>query len=226
MLTLADDGKRFNSRAHGGRDGRAPDYAARGGVSIHAPTGGATCSCGDRRSRRGFNSRAHGGRDLRRRNYRRQCSCFNSRAHGGRDWWRSRSSASPHCFNSRAHGGRDRDREGLQRGDAVSIHAPTGGATATRAERRARCKFQFTRPRGARPCRDLNCRRRRSFNSRAHGGRDARGCKRHWAAPRFNSRAHGGRDVCGSSGGSPPAKFQFTRPRGARLAKEIEGGAK
>ena len=75
----------------------------------------------------------------------------------------------------------------------VSIHAPTGGATTTRCSRRAPSRFQFTRPRGARPKRGVSPRSASSFNSRAHGGRD-------------RAKTHHG----------PSCVFQFTRPRGAR----------
>ena len=78
----------------------------------------------------------------------------------------------------------------------VSIHAPTGGATGGRAQHAERGlrfnsrahggrdtvaradgivrRFQFTRPRGARPPPPRRPSSRRGFNSRAHGGRD--GC--------------------------------------------------
>ena len=119
-------------------------------------------------------------------------------------------------FNSRAHGGRDRTKSISHSCSQVSIHAPTGGATA--------------------PRRDLDAEVR--FNSRAHGGRDG-GYRRWEECPfSFNSRAHGGRDadrrldrfntvvsIHAPTGGatdsdhafSPRREFQFTRPRGARL---------
>ena len=56
---------------------------------------------------------------------------------------------------------------------AVSIHAPTGGATtgASRSRTSAQC-----------------------FNSRAHGGRDSSPETPNAKINGFNSRAHGGRD--------------------------------
>ena len=76
----------------------------------------------------------------------------------------------------------------------VSIHAPTRGATSSSDRIRVVPRFQFTRPRGARPLQGADARRDRRFNSRAHEGRDK------------SSRL-----MCGL-----PHRFQFTRPRGAR----------
>ena len=99
---------RFNSRAHGGRDeyattpepapssfqftrprGARPLQDAEreaGGVSIHAPTGGATRALlALLVDVTGFNSRAHGGRDGLSSMNSLDSDGFNSRAHGGRD---------------------------------------------------------------------------------------------------------------------------------------------
>ena len=141
----------FNSRAHGGRDRTVAPLSPGFGVSIHAPTGGATCrACWPRRRRASFNSRAHGGRDHRRGG---DCDNLLVSIHaptGGATWQGSPSIAKSTFqftrprgarptpfpaqafffgFNSRAHGGRD-PRIGLRSaGRRVSIHAPTGGAT-------------------------------------------------------------------------------------------------
>ena len=56
---------------------------------------------------------------------------------------------------------------------------------------------------------------RMSFNSRAHGGRDAQGHRPDMGGRRFNSRAHGGRDKVRTAS-AHLSEFQFTRPRGAR----------
>ena len=105
--------------------------------------------------------------------------------------------------------------------------------------------FQFTRPRGARLRKSPGCPCHGRFNSRAHAGRDFRkspGCPCHG---RFNSRAHAGRDPglsarqterccfnsrahAGRDRRNPQklresAKFQFTRPRGARLGVAVHG---
>ena len=59
------------------------------------------------------------------------------------------------CFNSRAHVGRDSRPYEIEPGRAVSIHAPTWGATPRRLKSPPPRRFQFTRPRGARPFRPL-----------------------------------------------------------------------
>ena len=119
------------------------------------------------------------------------------------------------CFNSRAHGGRDVERAAGGPRRAVSIHAPTGGATTRRCSPRVRSAFQFTRPRGARRSRPCRPSLHPRFNSRAHGGRDPRLRDDRVDGRGFNSRAHGGRDEFRHGDGSRKA-FQFTRPRGAR----------
>ena len=228
--------RRFNSRAHGGRDLRHPRPRIGAGVSIHAPTGGATpnatASAADAAFQftrpRGARPGSLGGR------FRREvsihaptggatpllgldtygASSFNSRAHGGRD---SAASHVPHAlarFNSRAHGGRD---------------------TPFWANPR-RKTFQFTRPRGARrllavlPChfvvsihaptggatlRGAPCDKvlRVSIHAPTGGATLADGLPH--GRRRFNSRAHGGRDSSARSARAS-SLFQFTRPRGAR----------
>ena len=86
---------------------------------------------------------------------------------------------------------------------AVSIHAPTRGATESLPRRRRRTMFQSTRPRGARP----RCQARAG----CHGGS-------------FNPRAHEGRDSRPSRDSCKPTRFQSTRPRGARQARQGRRG--
>ena len=81
-----------------------------------------------------------------------------------------------------------------KRGIYVSIHAPTWGATVILMFSGGRFQFQFTRPRGARRAGDHHALSRRSFNSRAHVGRD-------WIRVPASAAS---------------LVFQFTRPRGAR----------
>ena len=128
---------RFNSRAHGGRDQGGCRNRHHGDVSIHAPTGGATCSSskGERYLRFQF-TRPRGARQ----GY--LCEM----------WYKD-------GFNSRAHGGRDRHEIEVRKRMAVSIHAPTGGATVLILPMVYSGGFQFTRPRGARrPSRTGRCR--------------------------------------------------------------------
>ena len=77
---------------------------------------------------------------------------------------------------------------------AVSIHAPTWGATAAAADRRQPQK---------------------SFNPRAHVGRDSFLTASFLFSAGFNPRAHVGRDAA-AYGTKYLIMFQSTRPRGAR----------
>ena len=143
----------FNSRAHGGRDGVYPlpanlqpvsIHAPTGGatsrrgrvpprvdaVSIHAPTGGATAPASDETETETFQfTRPRGARPPARDSSMTHAAFQFTRPRGARQNLRGRRPR-PGGFNSRAHGGRDDAglADALQ--DAVSIHAPTGGATA------------------------------------------------------------------------------------------------
>ena len=144
-------------------------------------------------------------------------------------------------FNSRAHVGRDQKLTPCPVcKTAVSIHAPTWGATVPEVKGSPASRFQFTRPRGARPTitvlgvklavfqftRPRGARLATNgasraasscFNSRAHVGRDTPACSPGFkAVTSFNSRAHVGRDRDVGVVLRRRA-FQFTRPRGARL---------
>ncbi len=163
----------FNPRAHAGRDIERENYGRKVKVSIHAPTRGATAGRKNYTMCNGFQStRPRGARPIpillvrsRRR--------FNPRAHAGRDDLGQLGCDLLHRFNPRAHAGRDHQAYRKQRPDqAVSIHAPTRGATPAMRFRRAtpdvsihaptrgatrscsssprRDLFQSTRPRGAR----------------------------------------------------------------------------
>ena len=100
-------------------------------------------------------------------------------------------------FNPRAHGGRDKAGwKCVECGAEVSIHAPTGGATAsTENVQMIADLIKSTRPRGARPGRCAVRGWRGCFNPRAHGGRDQRIGFTLYLRACFNPRAHGGRDV-------------------------------
>ena len=229
----------FNSRAHGGRDPRpggicpSPHvsiHAPTGGatvlgraraedaaVSIHAPTGGATQSVAQDAPRSGFNSRAHGGRDGGRDERDRLADVSIHAPTGGATRRSTRAVSGRGRFNSRAHGGRDKNVGQATTRSAVSIHAPTGGATQRSAGSHTPRRFN-SRAHGGRDFRtadDSNV--QISFNSRAHGGRDLLPLQHGGHYNRFNSRAHGGRDRPRDRRVVSRARFQFTRPRGARL---------
>ena len=163
-------------------------------VSIHAPTGGAT----------------HAGEV-----HTIKISCFNSRAHGGRDVNAAWEDAAGKMFQfTRPRGARRMRRRSLVI-KAVSIHAPTGGATRSAGVIAVTSTFQFTRPRGARLRREERGEVGLGFNSRAHGGRDIKP-----RPPGRNSNvsihAPTGGATRGRARGISRTAFQFTRPRGAR----------
>ena len=141
----------FNSRAHGGRDPGASSAATVATVSIHAPTGGATCDLGQRQpALDGFNSRAHGGRD--------------------RTTWPNTCTTELFQF-TRPRGARQRLLLSKVEFD-VSIHAPTGGATVLRLLGFAAGFVSIHAPTGGATCGRQTSSTSTSFNSRAHGGRD------------------------------------------------------
>ena len=122
---------------------------------------------------------------------------FNPRAHAGRDLQKCRCSLRSAKFQStRPRGARRTARERGWKGHAVSIHAPTRGATGVdgAAAQIGRC-----------------------FNPRAHAGRDNYDKKRKNKRNRFNPRAHAGRDIAELNKKARSDEFQSTRPRGARL---------
>ncbi len=238
----------FNPRAHAGRDPQlkpmrrdfsqfqstrprgarpllvGPDQQ-HGRVSIHAPTRGATIKAARKSVR---------------------AACFNPRAHAGRDAVHRLARHRHGWFQStRPRGARRLLVDRVQRRAAVSIHAPTRGATGQSAPRpRQRSGFNprahagRDRP-GLRRLRSSCC-----FNPRAHAGRDvgerddhrpARRVSIHaptrgatpaprWSAYRsggFNPRAHAGRDRPARPRSAARPMFQSTRPRGARLLAGI-----
>ena len=213
----SNDDEGFNPRAHVGRDPAAWDHPARGEVSIHAPTWGATTGCNSRFCRGRFQStRPRGARPIS-PSMPPAVTSFNPRAHVGRDRSSSHRNFQRPSFNPRAHVGRDPGRPGAGWPCHVSIHAPTWGATLMNSKRWKELRlFQSTRPRGARPRQADDQRRRKvSIHAPTWGAT--------WAMPRRRSgamfqstRPRGARRLC------PHThlflyKFQSTRPRGARL---------
>ena len=232
-----DAGEGFNSRAHGGRDSFFCGFCCNRGFQFTRPRGGATLPRARTRAEHSFNSRAHGGRDRTRRRGGgvRRVSIHaptggatpardSSMTHAAFQFTRPRGArqvlrvATLHLgrFNSRAHGGRDIRHPHRDRVVVVSIHAPTGGATSRRSATATSRRFQFTRPRGARPGglaveegilvsihaptggatqQSAASRRMGAFQfTRPRGARpDAAAIG--WSRFRFNSRAHGGRDI-------------------------------
>jgi len=213
----------FNPRAHAGRDdipapcqagyaafqstrprGARPVTIARDGpirlVSIHAPTRGATDQSRQADADTRFQS---------------------TRPRGARHIANDINTVLNEFQSTRPRGAR---RGGIPaRGGirAVSIHAPTRGATwrNPRARRNPSCfnprahAGRDSSPMISTPCST-------SFNPRAHAGRDLKSLSRRNAASCFNPRAHAGRDLLFIVIISLKPKFQSTRPRGARRAKQ------
>ena len=144
------------TRPRGARRNAAQSATTAEQVSIHAPARGAT--------------------KLRQTRPQSRC-CFNSRAREGRDKIAVICHRFNCSFNSRAREGRDKYEwqppEGIS---VVSIHAPARGATLLIMSTISTLKFQFTRPRGARPLHhEKDFVIQNGFNSRAREGRDSMG---------------------------------------------------
>ena len=88
--------------------------------------------------------------------------------------------------------------------------------------------FQLTRPRGARPQPAPLDGRFMCFNSRAREGRDHTCAGSISSSASFNSRAREGRDDAPRCPAKQIARFQLTRPRGARPKSQVipEKGSK
>ena len=258
----------FNPRAHTGRDGKRPSksvgrllfqstrpHGARRknaqtnslvGVSIHAPTRGATSIA-----------------------VYITCPLYVSiHAPTRGATLRRRSTRLGLCFNPRAHTGRDiKPTLEARHVGQVSIHAPTRGATIAWVHALIKqLEFQSTRPHGARLFVLNNLDISVSFNPRAHTGRDVQEFYRPYQpfavsihaptrgatvfffipvlshsvsihAPTrgatlrdvwfclwifcFNPRAHTGRDQLSVHCCKRYLWFQSTRPHGARLFRQI-----
>ena len=190
-------------------------------VSIHAPAWGATRrKNAGRTCRPCFNPRARVGRDTIVRVHSGRSRAvsihapawgatgpagfqtgavtgFNPRARVGRDPFFHCSNGVPLKFQStRPRGARPAGQVELCAHPAVSIHAPAWGATCAHSGDRVGC---------------------RRFNPRARVGRDIETTGKPGGQACFNPRARVGRDQHGGAKTRQSAKFQSTRPRGARL---------
>ena len=188
---------RFNPRAHGGRDMYVCGNGLQQHVSIHAPTGDATCMCAEMVYNNMFQSTRPRGTRLAiayclaiifkvsihaptgdATHHFHPCihqgPCFNPRAHGGRDASPAAVPSEPDRFNPRAHGGRDPT--------CVFFSVPP-------------TVFQSTRPRGTRPGRLSMMAFTVSFQSTR-----PRGTRQEDVAVKYVNPV-----------------FQSTRPRGTRL---------
>ena len=123
-------------------------------------------------------------------------------------------------FNSRAHEGRDFARGDFSSVSAVSIHAPTRGATPTCPTPIDIERFQFTRPRGARQYFVVGINDACKFQfTRPRGARHGRG--RAYGYPQVSIHAPTRGATKSGRASRPSSVFQFTRPRGARLTVNL-----
>ena len=117
----------FNPRSHEGSDSPSSAAIARFSfISIHAPTKGATSH--DRRRNQKYNY-------------------FNPRSHEGSDLRMATATGKDLDFNPRSHEGSDYDSNNkTMEVTAISIHAPTKGATVLPAPRVRRKKISIHAP--------------------------------------------------------------------------------
>ena len=145
----------FNPRSHEGSDSLLNfSIVSAKGISIHAPTRGATifsgAACADREY---FNPRSHEGSDIALFCMAVTIAYFNPRSHEGSDLYATYSNEiKSNDFNPRSHEGSDQPSEGTHPVEHISIHAPTRGATVYY---------------------DLQISRIAHFNPRSHEGSDS-----------------------------------------------------
>ena len=144
---------RFNPRSHTGSDGWGRGNGVTISVSIHAPTRGATSiEYSQYQVQYSFNPRSHTGSDTGSLLTNLMPLRFQSTLPHGERRPAPPKSAAAGRFNPRSHTGSDDGLEGVAFGLAVSIHAPTRGATSMYCQYfSAASVFQSTLPHGERP---------------------------------------------------------------------------
>ena len=226
----------FNSRAREGRDNIRQISKQLISVSIHAPARGATCTRDAVAGHPGFQfTRPRGARPRHREGTAVHSVSIHAPARGATS--QKVVILNPHGFNSRAREGRDLFDKTFSKPKPVSIHAPARGATefwpelchvgevSIHAPARGATmsaaylarysKFQFTRPRGARPFLVCQYAHLYCFNSRAREGRDRLNpIKSPPCIVSIHAPARGATN--GQVSRRTVGMFQFTRPRGAR----------
>ena len=185
-----------------------------------------------------FNPRTHVGCDLADMLISNFTSDFNPRTHVGCDRRRLRRRRLRRNFNPRTHVGCDQDGHGQHCRSAISIHAPTWGATCGRApvshrhpisihaptwgatqadgSKLVAVLFQSTHPRGVRLTRWRRLFWQRYFNPRTHVGCDRWRRDLTVRQVYFNPRTHVGCDALASQLNAYFKAFQSTHPRGVR----------
>ena len=205
------------TRPRGARPTAAFDYKPDGTFQFTRPRGARRRSRARCPSPVRFNSRAHGGRDSRSATPRYPSLFQFTRPRGARRLDRARS-RSPAVSIHAPTGGATNRRPSPSKRRRVSIHAPTGGATISTPSRMAASAFQFTRPRGARLGPPTTSPALVRFNSRAHGGRDVVEDAL-LAAEEVSIHAPTGGATSVRAAPVSRTVFQFTRPRGARRTR-------
>ncbi len=165
--------------------------------------------------------------------------CFNPRSHGRSDYTTLSIFTVGVVFQSTLPRGERREIVELPQSTAVSIHAPTGGATLAARLKVAYPRFQSTLPRGERHTLKIDTYIEICFNPRSHGGSDnVRPCS-HKATTMFQSTLPRGErqyfllrffhcksvSIHAPTGGATrlevlkqgAKEFQSTLPRGERL---------
>ena len=207
-----------STRPRGARQGEITLAIWNSGVSIHAPTRGATSPKTIYPGERVFQStRPRGARRMSTIEKLRELAFQSTRPRGARHGFRcldchakrvsihaptrgaTRTKYRPvrhRCrFNPRAHAGRDGTRSCTAAEAAVSIHAPTRGATCREPCAATLDQVSIHAPtRGATRASVVRRNCRRCFNPRAHAGRDFRFELHVCVHESFNPRAHAGRD--------------------------------
>ena len=121
------------------------------------------------------------------------------------------------CFNPRARMGRDRTHEQHRGRTHVSIHAPAWGATLSAGHLLLGLRVSIHAPAwGATPLCVIDFSYKKRFNPRARMGRDPIAATIASESAKFQStRPHGAR-LCSDEGIRRKKTFQSTRPHGAR----------
>ena len=163
----------FNPRSHEGSDVKALGYKEILQISIHAPTRGATNDSKNEWYKTPISIHA----PTRGATFRYIClgrlnNDFNPRSHEGSDSCRKHKYTNRIYFNPRSHEGSDLFFVSAVLRGAISIHAPTRGATP-RFHQHFRCHvFQSTLPRGERLLSPSFHNAGGYFNPRSHEGSD------------------------------------------------------
>ena len=186
----------FNSRAREGRDSFLGQCLSGPAFQFTRPRGARQAGAERKAKKAGFNSRAREGRDTLRAVPQFGRKRFNSRAREGRDQAKPGPAFLRRSFNSRAREGRD----------LLRFHSEPRPAGFNSRAREGRDISWLPLPWAF-----------SGFNSRAREGRDSAIFFAMAFCGSFNSRAREGRDRALSIIAKRAPKFQFTRPRGARL---------